>query len=123
VIRYHQFHVFLSTGIGVGTLDVDHPQGNSVFPDLNPWEGKRVEFEAWEVPFEIGTDYFVPFGRASTSEKWLLQWGVRAGWIEQISRGGWQTTEKSPRDLVGPPVDLSGMRARLVLGFGVQNGW
>jgi hypothetical protein len=124
VLRFEQFHVFLGTGIGSSLFYVDRPEGSTLFPDVQPWEGDRVKFSALEMPFEIGTDYFVPFARASGSEKWLLQLGVRAGWIEQFGSGGWETdAEKKPRDLPGPAVDLSGPRARLVLGIGAQNGW
>ena len=65
---------------------------------MQPWEGERVKFSALEVPFEIGTDYFVPFARASGSEKWMLQFGVRGGWMQQFGSGGWETdADKKPR--------------------------
>lgn len=124
VLRFQQFHVFLGTGIGSGQLYVDRPNSSRLFPDVQPWEGERVKFSALEVPFELGTDYFVPFARASGSEKWMLQFGVRCGWVQQFGSGGWETdADKKPRDLPGPAVDLSGPRARLVLGIGAQNGW
>lgn len=124
VLRFQQFHVFLGTGIGSGQLYVDRPNSSRLFPDVQPWEGERVKFSALEVPFELGTDYFVPFARASGSEKWMLQFGVRGGWVQQFGGGGWETdADKKPRDLPGPAVDLSGPRARLVLGIGAQNGW
>ncbi len=124
VLRYEPFRAFLSSGIGVGTLYVDRRDSSSLFPDAKPWDGDRAEFTAFEVPFDLGTDYFVPFGRASPSEKWLLQFGARVGWQQQLGgSGGWKTDEKNGRDLVGPALDLSGPRARLVLGIGVQNGW
>lgn len=124
VLRFEQLHVFLGTGIGGAELFVDRPQTSTLFPGVQPWEGERVKFAAWEVPFELGTDYFVPFARASGSEKWMLQFGVRGGWVQQFGGGGWETdADKKPRDLPGPAVDLSGPRARLVLGIGAQNGW
>lgn len=124
VLRFEQLHVFLSTGIGGAQLYVDRPTKSRLFADVQPWEGERVSFSALEVPFEIGSDYFVPFAQASGSEKWMLQFGVRGGWVQQFGAGGWETeAEKNPRDLLGPAVDLSGPRARLVLGIGAQNGW
>jgi hypothetical protein len=124
VIRYDQFHAFLGSGLGVGELFVDHPSGSTAFPQVEPWEGKRVKFSAWQVPLDIGTDYFVPFGRASSTERWMLQLGVRVGYTEQLGSGDWKTdVDKNSRDLSGPNVDLSGPRARLVIGIGAQNGW
>lgn len=124
VLRFEQLHVFLGTGIGGAQLYVDRPKKSRLFADVQPWEGERVSFSALEVPFEIGSDYFVPFAQASGSEKWMLQFGVRAGWMQQFGAGGWETeAEKNPRDLLGPSVDLSGPRARLVFGLGAQNGW
>lgn len=124
VLSFRQLHVFLGTGLGSGQLYVDRPNSSRLFPDVQPWEGERVKFSALEVPFELGTDYFVPFARASGSEKWMLQFGVRGGWVQQFGGGGWETdADKKPRDLPGPAVDLSGPRARLVLGIGAQNGW
>lgn len=124
VLRFEQLHVFLGTGIGGAQLYVDRSEPSTLFPDVKPWEGERVSFSALEVPFELGTDYFVPFARASGSEKWMLQIGTRVGWMQQFGSGGWETdAEKNSRDLPGPSVDLSGPRARLVLGIGAQNGW
>jgi hypothetical protein len=124
IIRYDQLHVFLGSGLGVADLYVEHTAGLTAFPDVQPWEGKRVKFSALEVPLDIGSDYFVPFARASGSEKWMLQFGARIGWSQQVGSGGWETdVEKSSRDLSGPNVDLSGLRARLVIGIGAQNGW
>jgi len=123
VLRYDQFHAFVASGFGVGTLYVDRPPGSSVFPDLQPWEGNRVKGQSFEVPFDVGTDYFFPFGRASATEKWVLQFGSRLGWVQQVGSSDWSTDEKHSRDLGGPPWDLSGLRARLVLGIGAQNGW
>jgi hypothetical protein len=124
LLRFEQLHVFLGTGFGGEELFVDRPQGSTLFPGVQPWEGERVKFVAWQMPFDIGTDYFVPLGRASSSEKWILQFGARLGWVQQLGSGGWKTdADKKPRDLTGPAVDLSGPRARLVLGIGAQNGW
>jgi hypothetical protein len=123
VLRYEPFRVFLSSGLGVASLYVDRRDGSTLFPDAKPWDGDRVDFTAFEVPFELGTDYFVPFGPVRGSERWLVQFGARVGWQQQLGSGGWKTDEKRGRDLAGPAVDLSGPRARLVLGFGVQNGW
>jgi hypothetical protein len=123
VIQYRQFHVFVSTGIGVATLRLDRAAELTLFPDVQPWEGDRVTFSALSCPFEAGTDYFVPFGRASTTERWVFQFGTRFGWIQQLDAGGWETDTDNARDIDGPAVSLSGPRARLVLGIGVQNGW
>ncbi len=123
VLRYQQLHVFLSTGIGVATLYVDRPAGSSVFPDVRAGEGDAVQFVALEAPVDVGAEYFVPFGRASPSEKWLLQFGVRLGWQAQLGSGSWQTAAKEGREITGPGVDLSGPRARLIFGIGAQNGW
>jgi hypothetical protein len=124
VVRYEQLHAFVSTGIIGSSLYVDLAPGLTAFPDVKPWEGERVEFSASSWPVEIGTDYFIPLGRASATEYFILQFGTRVGWIEQLGGGGWATDEgDDSRDLDGPPVDLSGWRGRLVLGIGAQNGW
>ncbi len=123
VLRYQQLHVFLSTGIGVANLHVDRPAGSSVFPDVRAGEADRVQFVALEAPLDVGAEYFVPFARASPSEKWLLQFGVRLGWQAQLGSGFWQTAAKEGREIAGPAVNLSGPRARLILGIGAQNGW
>jgi hypothetical protein len=75
------------------------------------------------LPLDVGTDYFVPFGRASATEHWILQFGMRLGWMQQFGEGSWTTDDDEGRDLVGPDVDLSGPRFRLVVGIGAQNGW
>jgi hypothetical protein len=123
LLSYEQLRVFVASGFGFASLYVDHPEGSSVFPDVRPWEGDRVEYSLLEIPFDVGTDYFVPFGRASATERWVVQFGVRVGWQQQLGQGDWKTDEKNGRDLAGPALDLSGPRARLVLGFGAQNGW
>lgn len=123
VLRYEPFRVFLSSGLGVASLYVDRRDGSTLFPDAKPWDGDRVAFTAFEVPFELGTDYFVPFGPVHGTERWIVQFGARVGWQQQVGSGGWKTDDKGGRDLAGPSVDLSGPRARLMLGFGFQNGW
>jgi hypothetical protein len=123
VLRYEPFRVFLGSGLGVASLYVDRRDGSTLFPDAKPWEGDRVDFTAFEVPFELGTDYFVPFGPVRGSERWLVQFGARVGWQQQVGSGVWKTDDKGGRELAGPAVDLSGPRARLMLGIGAQNGW
>ena len=123
VVSHRQFRAFVATGIGVGALSVDRPPGSSVFPDIERSAADRAKFEAGMLPFDVGAEYFFPFARASTSEKWMLQLGTRLGWMEQVGHGAWKTHEQNGRDLQGPPVDLSGFRARLLIGIGAQNGW
>lgn len=124
VIRYEQLSAFVSSGILFGHLSVDaRAEGSTLFPDLKEWEGERVNFSHTEWPLDVGTDYLIPLGRASGTEQWVLQFGARVGWLRQLG-GGWETDrERDSRDIGGPPVDLSGPRARLVLGIGAQNGW
>jgi hypothetical protein len=123
ILRYDRFHAFASTGFLVGLFYLDYAKGLTLFSDVQPEKVERVTFSAFELPIEVGTDYLVPFGRASDTERWLLQFGMRLGWVEQIGIGGWTTDDEHGRDLVGPAMDLSGPRFRLVLGFGAQNGW
>jgi hypothetical protein len=123
VVRYDQFHVFAATGIFGAALYVERADGLTLFPDVRPWEGNRVSFEAAMLPLDVGTDYFVPFGRASETERWILQLGMRLGWMQQLGDGSWSTDDDEPRDIAGPEVDLSGPRFRLVVGIGAQNGW
>ena len=123
VVRYDQFHAFAATGIFGAALYVERADGLTLFPDVRPWEGNRVSFDALMLPLDVGTDYFFPFGRASATERWILQLGVRLGWMQQLDEGSWTTDEEQQRDLVGPEVDLSGPRFRLVVGIGAQNGW
>jgi hypothetical protein len=121
LVSYRQFRAFATGGLGVADLYVDRPASSSVF--AGPREGDRAKFQVGTALFDIGAEYFFPFARASASEKWLLQVGTRLGWVEQLGNGGWTTTEQNGRALQGPPVDLSGFRARLVIGIGAQNGW
>jgi hypothetical protein len=123
--RYEQLHAFLSTGILVEDFYVERAPGLTAFPDVKPWEGDRIAFSAFSAPIEIGSDYFIPLGRASSNEFWIFQLGTRLGWIEQLGDGEWSTDEgPASRELTGgPPLDLSGWRGRIVLGIGVQNGW
>jgi hypothetical protein len=122
VLRFEQLHVFLGTGIGRGQMLVDRPEGSTLFPDVQPWEGDVVRFSAPLLPFEIGTDYLVPLARAGSTGQWVLQFGARVGWLQQLGGGGWETdADRKSRDLPGPSVDLSGPRGRLVIGVGVEN--
>lgn len=125
VLRYEQFHLFASTGILFGDLRVDdRTPGLTLFRDVKPWEPDRVKAAYAALPLDVGFDYFVPLGHVSPTERWVVQIGARLGWIQQLGEPGWTTDEeRDARDLVGPPVDVSGARGRVVLGIGAQNGW
>ncbi len=54
---------------------------------------------------------------ASENETWVLIFGVRAGWVQQLA-GGWAVDSRDEGGVDGPSLNLSGLRGRLVLGFG-----
>jgi hypothetical protein len=122
LISHRQFHAFVTGGIGVADLYVDRPQSSRVFAGPRG-DDNRAKFQVGTAPVDVGAEYFLPFARASASEKWLLQIGTRLGWVEQLGGGAWTTADQNGPDLRGPAVDLSGLRARLVIGIGAQNGW
>ena len=123
-VRYDQLSAFVSSGVLFGNLYVDaRAKGSTLFPDLKEWEGERVVFSHTALPLDVGTDYLLPLGRASPNEQWVLQFGMRVGWLWQLD-GSWGTDRGADsRGIGGPPVDVTGPRARLVLGIGAQNGW
>ncbi len=110
VVRYEQLHAFVSTGIIGSSLYVDLAPGLTAFPDVKPWEGERVEFSASSWPVEIGTDYFIPLGRASATEYFILQFGTRVGWIEQLGGGvgrRMKETTRGSRRATGRPLRVA----------------
>jgi hypothetical protein len=122
VIHYRTFSAFVATGILAGRLGLDaSTEGLTVFPYNRAPDGRaQVSWGYSALPIELGTDQLVPLGKASENETWVLIFGVRAGWVQQLA-GGWAVdTAYSPYDkgVGGPDLDLSGLRGRLVLGFG-----
>ena len=113
VLRYRTLSVFVSAGIVAGRLSLESSDARLLLLDGRTHDKAAFGFSA--LPLEIGTEQLIPVGKASHDEAWVLIFGVRGGWVQQLS-GGWDELDATAGDL-----DLSGLRGRLVLGFGAAS--
>ena len=113
VLRYRTLSVFVSAGIVAGRLSLESSDARLLLLDGRTHDKAAFGFSA--LPLEIGTEQLIPVGKASHDEAWVLIFGVCGGWVQQLS-GGWDELDATAGDL-----DLSGLRGRLVLGFGAAS--
>ncbi len=124
VLRDDDASVFVSTGFAGGNIELaTRGKGMGGLVTLQGQE-YGVMWYYTALPLQLGAQDFLRLGSADPGDVWVLRFGARATWFQQLA-GGWSTMSSKSgdkgRDVRGPPMDASGPGLLLSLAVGVAS--